>query len=175
MATGNTNFILTPKASAYSPTRRFKPRWDDQAGERVTPGDSSGSPVPAPAATCSSFRLHWQWILPSASNSGIARALSMFSAQNSERGGLTGDTITLNDRWQSENSARPTGNGAILDTSNGHSKERADERLILKFRRTGTARSVRLCHSEFRAGRDAGICRAEAVCNHRMSVRTYSA
>ena len=37
-------------------TMRINPRWDDRAGEQVTPRDFSGSPVRAPAATCSSGR-----------------------------------------------------------------------------------------------------------------------
>lgn len=48
-------------------TRRFSPRWADQAGEQVTPRHFSGSPVPDPAATCSSGRLRWQWFSPCAS------------------------------------------------------------------------------------------------------------
>jgi len=43
-------------------TRRFN------EVERVTPRESSGSPVPAPATTCSSCQHYWQWFWPYASS-----------------------------------------------------------------------------------------------------------
>ena len=49
-------------------TRRFNPRCVDQRGEQVTPRDPSGSPIPAPATTCSSFQHHWRWSWPYASS-----------------------------------------------------------------------------------------------------------